>query len=148
MVTNTPRSSREVLRRTSMRFSARATFGAVALCGALALPQLGHAQIYSYSPDNADEKIPGNVYFGAAKNSDGRFLAGVTVVLKTAIADFVLVTDETGRFRMKLPLDTKPSDVTASCSRRGYVLVKAVKRAPRGQAVTPVEVNCVLRQEA
>ena len=117
-------------------------------CGALAAPQVGSAQIYSYSPGNADEQQPGNVYFGAAKNSDGRFLPGVTVVLKTAVADFVLVTDEAGRFRMKLPVDTKPADVSASCSRLGYVLVKAVKRAPRGQSLTPVEVNCVLRQEA
>ena len=112
--------------------------------GAFALVTPAVAQIYSYSPNNADE-LPGNVYFGAAKDNEGHFLSGVTVVLKTSQADFVLVTDETGRFRMKLPVKTKPGDVAASCSRRGYALVKAVKRAPRGQAVTPVEVNCVLR---
>lgn len=112
----------------------------------LATPALGFAQIYSYSPNNADE-LPGNVYFGAAKDSNGQFLAGVTVVLKTAVADFVLVTEESGRFRVKLPLETKPAEVAASCSRRGYVLVKALKRAPRSQGLTPVEVNCVLRRE-
>jgi hypothetical protein len=118
---------------------------ALLAAGALAAP-LAVAQIYSYSPTNADEQQPGNVYFGAAKDDDGDFLAGVTVVLKTDVADFVLVTDEAGRFRMKLPADTKPTDVTASCSRRGYVLVKAQKRTPRGQSLTPVEVNCVLRE--
>lgn len=111
----------------------------------LALPALAVAQIYSYSPNNADEQA-GNVYFGAAKGSDGQFMAGVSVVLKTAAADFVMVTDESGRFRMKLPPEIKPTDVTASCSRRGYVLVKAQKRSPRGTKLTPVEVNCVLQQ--
>lgn len=114
--------------------------------GCLLAPAIAGAQIYSYSPNNADEQ-PGNLYFGAAKGSDGQYLAGVTVVLRTAVADFVLVTDESGRFRMKLPVDTKPADVTASCSRRGYVLVKAVQRPPRRQGLTPVEVNCVLRPE-
>lgn len=132
----------------SRRFPAHRILPTLLACVSLAAPQLGIAQIYSYSPDNADEQQPGNVYFGAAKNSEGRLLPGVTVVLTTAMADFVLVTDESGRFRMKLPLDTKPADVAASCSRRGYVLVKALKRTPRGQALTPVEVNCVLRRDA
>jgi hypothetical protein len=135
------------LRRQSphRRIRARVVGAALLVGGPLTAP-LALAQIYSYSPTNADEQQPGNVYFGAAKDDDGQFLAGVTVVLKTDLADFVLVTDEAGRFRMKLPADTKPADVTASCSRRGYVLVKAQKRAPRGQSLTPVEVNCVLRE--
>ena len=112
----------------------------------LAMPAVALAQIYSYSPNNADE-LAGNVYFGAAKGSDGQFMAGVSVVLKTAAADFVMVTDESGRFRMKLPPEIKPTDVVASCSRRGYVLVRAQKRSPRGKTLTPVEVNCVLQRE-
>lgn len=119
---------------------------ALLACLCVAVPGLALAQIYSYSPNNADEQ-PGNVYFGSAKGSDGRFMAGVSVVLKTDVADFVMVTDESGRFRMTLPLDVKPADVAASCSRRGYVLVKAQKRAPRGTKLTPVEVNCVLQRQ-
>lgn len=119
---------------------------ALLACSCLALPALALAQIYSYSPNNADE-LPGNVYFGSAKGSDGRFMAGVSVVLKTDMADFVMVTDESGRFRMTLPLEIKPAEVAASCSRRGYVLVKAQKRSPRGKTLTPVEVNCVLQRE-
>lgn len=130
----------------SRRAPARPVYQALLAGCWLAAPAPGFAQVYSYSPNNPDE-LPGNVYFGAAKDSNGQFLAGVTVVLKTAVADFVVVTEESGRFRVKLPLETKPADVVASCSRRGYVLVKALKRAPRGQALTPVEVNCVLQRE-
>ena len=113
------------------------------LAGALASAP-AFAQGYTYSPTNADEQ-PGNVYFGSAKDADGRMLAGVTVVLTTTAADFVMVTDETGRFRMVLPLKYRPKDVSASCSRRGYELIRALKRPPRDESLTPVEVSCELR---
>jgi len=120
--------------------------GWVAVCLLLGSTLPAFAQGYTYSPMNADEQ-PGNVYFGTAKDADGKFLAGVTVVLATANADFVLVTYESGRFRMLLPVKVRPSDVRASCSRRGYVLEQAMKRPPRGRALTPVEINCRLRRE-
>ena len=112
-----------------------------------ALPLAASAQGYTYSPTNADEQ-PGNVYFGTAKTADGQFLSGVTVVLTTPQADFVMVTDATGHFRMLLPVKLRPRDVKASCSRRGFTLEAVLKRPPRGAALTPVEVNCRLQPAA
>ena len=99
---------------------------------------------YGYDPAAHLNDVPGNVYFGSAKDSNGDYVAGATIVLDTKKVEFVTVTDPTGRFRLELPTDVLPADVTPRCSRKDYKLGEITKRLPPDGAPTPVEVNCVL----
>ncbi len=99
---------------------------------------------YGYDPAAHQNDAPGNVYFGSAKNTDGDFVPGATIVLDTKKVEFVTVSDPTGRFRLELPVDMLPADVTPRCSRKDYKLGEITKRLPPAGAPTPVEVNCVL----
>ena len=102
------------------------------------------AQLYSDFNVVGDNVIPSNVYFGAAKDSDGNYISGATVVAATALMDFVAVTDRRGRFRLTLPVDIAPADVEARCSHNAYRDSSVVRRLPRGQALSPVEISCRL----
>lgn len=93
------------------------------------------------------ERRPGNIYFGSAKDTDGRLLQGVTVVLVTSKVDFVVVTGPDGRFRLELPKDLHSMDVAPRCSKSGYAVGRAIKRPPSGGALSPVQVDCVLRRD-
>ena len=57
---------------------------------------------------------------------------------------YVGVTDATGRFRLRLPRDIRPDQVSPRCSKRGYKLVKFIKRPPPRGATTPVEIDFIL----
>ena len=101
------------------------------------------AQLYSdFSPASNDSAE--NVYFGAAKDGDGNYVRGATVVVATSLMDFVAVTDDQGRFRLSLPVDITPSEVKARCSHNAYRDSRIVRRLPRGEALTPVEISCRL----
>ena len=101
---------------------------------------------YGYDPAAHQNDAPGNVYFGSAKDTNGDFVAGATIVLDSKKVGFVTVTDATGRFRLELPTDMLPADVTPRCSRKDYKVGEIVKRLPPAGAPTPVEVNCVLNK--
>jgi hypothetical protein len=101
---------------------------------------------YGYDPASTYKDGPGNIYFGVARNASGNYVPGVTVILETRDVNFVLYTDDTGRFRTKLPLNVNPGDVTAHCSRNGYRAVKVIKRTPPAGRPSPVQVDCVLQQ--
>ena len=98
---------------------------------------------YGFAPPDAD-KLPGNVYYGSARDGSGKFVTGATIVLQTAQSDFVTVTDAAGRFRIKLPVGTRPGDVRARCSRKGYGAAQIIRRLPPGGMLTPVELDCRL----
>jgi hypothetical protein len=116
------------------------------LAGVLALSAAPRALSgwYGWDPSVPREHRPGNIYFGSAKDARGRFLAGVTIVLVTPSVDFVTVTDPAGRFRLEIPQELRMSDVTPRCSKNGYAVGQVIKRPPRGDALTPVQVDCVL----
>jgi hypothetical protein len=103
---------------------------------------------YSYDPSAADELgKPGNLYFGAAKDERGAYVPAVTITLESNQTSFVLVTDEQGRFRAKLPLETLPANVRPTCSKPGYLALRVTKRpGPKG-APSPVQVDCLLRRQ-
>ncbi len=110
------------------------------------LPAAGFAQLYGdYNPEDFKQEHPANVYFGSVKNEDGDYVEGATVVLASARLDFVAVTNALGRFRMELPVEIAPDQVDPGCSRNGYTGARVIKRPPRGDALSPVEVNCILR---
>jgi hypothetical protein len=125
----------------------RASFAAVLIVFAALMPRGTFAQ-YSYDPSAADELgRPGNLYFGAAKEIRGGYVAGVTIVLETDQTNFVLITTAQGRFRAKLPLDTLPQNVKPSCSKPGYLVLRVSKRLPPGRGKSPVQVDCLLRRQ-
>jgi hypothetical protein len=115
---------------------------ALLLCGSIP------AQ-YVFDPSAAHElEKSGNKYFGSAKDDKGVLIAGVTVLLEADDTNYVLTTDEQGRFRTTLPGTIAPKDVKAKCWRDGYQFVRVNKRlAPKG-ALSPVQVDCVLRLAA
>jgi hypothetical protein len=102
---------------------------------------------YGWDPSVPREHRPGNIYFGSAKDEDGRYLPGVTVVLVTPQVDFVTVTDPTGRFRLEVPKEVNDTDVSPRCSKNGYAVGRVIKRPPRADATTPVELNCLLDRD-
>lgn len=104
---------------------------------------LAHAQ-YTYNPANADEG-PGIRYFGSAKDDKGALLPGVSVLLSTPQLSFLVVTDDQGRFRVNLPLDMRPENVTAKCFKAGLQVVQTSKRPGPTGPKTTVQVDCVLR---
>lgn len=118
-------------------------------CGLTVLLALGvagvvHAAAYVFDPSAAHEKGAVNAWFGSARSTDGRYLPGVTMLLETRKIDYVIVTDARGRFRIKLPLDLAPADVTPRCSRAGYRQARISKRLPPGGRSSPVQVDCFL----
>lgn len=120
--------------------------GRAGLAGLLALGVAGvvHAAAYVFDPSAVHEKGAVNAWFGSARTTDGRYVAGVTVLLETRKIDYVIVTDARGRFRIKLPLDLAPTDVTPRCSKSGYQQVRISKRLPPGGRSSPVQVDCFL----
>ena len=85
-----------------------------------------------------------NVYFGSTKDSDGKFLSDVTVSLDTEATSYVMVTDDAGRFKIVIPKDILPSQVTFRCAKPGYVQLRAVTRPPPNKAISPMQADCVL----
>lgn len=105
---------------------------------------------YTYNPNNADEKTPGVRYFGSAKDDRGALLAGVVVIVRTSLANYTLLTDETGHFHVKVPFHLIPSGqlVFTTCYKSGYALVRMTRR-PGIPGQNPAEqIDCVLRRAA
>lgn len=102
------------------------------------------AQLYSDFDVPDSGAAPANIYFGAARDDRGRYVSGATVVVATAQMDFVAVTDRHGRFRLRLPLEVAPAEVEARCSHNDYRRSRILRRLPRGDALTPVELSCRL----
>lgn len=112
---------------------------------ALVLQGTVQAGGYTYDPSSAHERGPSTVYFGSARTAEGKYISGVTIVITTPTVDFVVATDDAGRFRLELPMQMAVSDVTARCSKPGMTVVRVSKRPYPGKDLTPVEVNCLLK---
>jgi hypothetical protein len=108
---------------------------------------LGASAQYVFNPANADEQTPGIRYFGSAKDDNGSMLPGVVIRLNTPNIEYVLFTDEQGRFRKKLPVDAVPSAVSATCAKPGFELVRVTKRPGEGPRPS-VQIDCLLRAAA
>jgi hypothetical protein len=100
---------------------------------------------YSYDPAAADEQGPPGIrYFGSVKDDSGAFIPGATILLDSQQSSFVFVTDEQGRFRGTLPMDSQVSSVTTKCWKAGFQFIRISKRlGPQGLKPT-VQVDCVL----
>ena len=120
---------------------------AIAVSVAFASPTPAWAQ-YSFDQSRHDDEAPGVRYFGSAKDSKGSRLSGVTFVFDTGPAMYVFVTDDEGRFRGKLPLETTSAPVQARCSKPGYQLVRVTQRPGPKRAAAPIQVDCILQAAA
>ena len=101
---------------------------------------------YGFDPSMLVDDKEVNIYFGPVRDSAGTLLPNTTVILDNSHNDstYVGVTDATGRFRLRLPRDIRPDQVAPRCSKRGYTLVKLIKRPPPRGATTPVEIDFIL----
>jgi hypothetical protein len=114
-------------------------FGAAALT----VSSCASAQ-YTFDPAAADEQGKGVKYFGSAKDDKGSLIPGVTVLLTVGQNSFVFVTDDSGRYRGVLPLETLPKNISAKCSKNGFEFVRAIKRPGLDAPKPYVQVDCVL----
>jgi len=105
----------------------------------------GAALAQMYLPDariQADDTT--NVYFGSTKDVDGHFLSGVAAEVRGGNATYVMVTDDAGRFKIRVPKALPASALKVGCSKPGYVLVRVVKRPPPKGATSPMQADCIL----
>lgn len=105
---------------------------------------------YGYDPSTIVDDKEVNIYFGSVRDNAGTMLPNTSVILDNAHNNnvYVGVTDAMGRFRLRLPRDIAPDQVSPRCSKRGYTLVKIIKRPPPGGATTPVEIDFILAPSA
>jgi hypothetical protein len=96
---------------------------------------------YSYDPRNQDEQGPGIKYFGSVKDDRGALLNGAVVMIQH---EYMLVSDDQGRFRSNLPANLPGEKVAVTCSHPGYQPIRIIKRlGPHGPKEI-VEVDCVM----
>lgn len=99
---------------------------------------------YIYNPANADEG-PSVRFFGSAKDVNGALLPGVSILLESGQLGVLVTTNEQGRYRIDLPVDTRVDRVTAKCFKTGLKLVRLNRRpGPKGPKVV-VQLDCVLQ---
>jgi hypothetical protein len=102
---------------------------------------------YSYDPGNADEQAGAGIrYFGSAKDTNGMLVPGATIVVSNEQSRFVFLTDETGRFRGRLPPDLVRDKVTIKCWKQGFRFVQVAKRAGPRSVKPTVQVDCMLQK--
>lgn len=85
-------------------------------------------------------------YFGSTKDDRGRRIVDVSLVLDSAMASFVVLSDGSGRFSSALPLNMRPKLVTPRCVRPGYRMVRVTKRPGSFRGQDFVQIDCVMRR--
>lgn len=90
----------------------------------------------------------GSPFFGFAKESNGRYLAGTTITatIKSMNSSVTAHTDVQGHYRIPgFAKDINPKDVEISCAKDGYKQVSVRRRPPAGGGTNPpIEVDCTL----
>ena len=101
---------------------------------------------YGFDPSMLADNKDVNIYFGSVRDGAGTLLPNTTVILDNShnSSTYVGVTDAMGRYRLKLPRDIRPDQVSPRCSKRGYKLARFIKRTPPRGATTPVEIDFIL----
>ena len=97
----------------------------------------------SWGASNADEGVP---YFGAIRDTKGKFIPNVSVSATTASGStFVVQADNMGHYR--IPGFSKSVDaklVQIECRKTGYKLIARDRRLMRGNDKAPIETNCLM----
>jgi hypothetical protein len=102
----------------------------------------------SLDEDDEDQSNAGVSFFGFAKDLNrGGGVADVKVSadIKNRNASLVTRTDDQGHFKFSgFSKEIDPKDVEITCSKDGYKLQRTVRRQPPGDAISTVEVDCLM----
>src|ERR1700751_4897160 len=132
-----------------MTKSARASLlVALALLVPLGVSGMAWAGGASLDEDEEDDSNVGVSFFGFARDLDrGGGVADVKVSaeIKNRNASLVTRTDDQGHFKFSgFSKEIDPKDVEITCSKEGYKLQRTVRRQPPGDAISTVEVDCLM----
>ena len=120
----------------------------LALVLPLAVAGMAWAGGASLDEDDEDQSNVGVSFFGFAKDLDrggGVADAKVSAEIKNRNASLVTRTDEQGHFKFSgFSKEIDPKDVEITCTKEGYKLQRTVRRQPPGDAVSTVEVDCLM----
>src|ERR1700683_5697648 len=120
----------------------------VALAFPLAVASMAWAGGASLDEDEEDDTNAGVSFFGFAKDLDhggGVPDAKVSAEIKNRNASLVTRTDDQGHFKFSgFSKDIDPKDVEITCSKEGYKLQRTIRRQPPGDAISTVEVDCLM----
>lgn len=86
-------------------------------------------------------------YIGAVKDVDGNILADakVTAELKSGNLSLIARTDATGRYRIPgFAQASDPNDVSITCAKEGYTLIRAIRRRTTVEPGAPIETDCLM----
>ena len=92
----------------------------------------------------------GPSYFGFVRDARGTPVADAKVSLKLASGlSYVTRSDRRGLYRVSgLGKEIKPAEVTVSCAKEGYRLLRTVRvPPPRGKTPKALEVQCYMQRE-
>ncbi len=122
-------------------------FALALACLVLAAPQLARGGAGVNDPHEHDDDGP--AYFGFVRDARGAPVADAKVTLKLPSGlSYVVRSDRAGLYRARgLGKEIKPADVSISCAKDGYDMLRVVRRPPaRGKAVKAVETECRLQR--
>ena len=136
-------------RAENMKTSVRASLLlGLALIVPLALASAAWAGGASLDEDEEDTSNAGVSFFGFAKDLDhggGVADAKVSADIKNRNASLVTRTDDQGHFKFSgFSKEIDPKDVDITCSKEGFKLQRIVRRQAAGDAVSTVEVDCLM----
>jgi hypothetical protein len=99
-----------------------------------------------------DEHSPdeGPRYFGFVRDERGAPVADARVTATHKTLSLVTRSIATGAYRLRgFKNDIDPKDVTISCSKEGYTVVRVFRRPiPKGQPVKAIETECRLKRQS
>jgi hypothetical protein len=126
----------------------RAENMAFALIVPFAMASAAWAGGASLDEDEEDTSNAGVSFFGFAKDLDrggGVADAKVSADIKNRNASLVTRTDDQGHFKFSgFSKEIDPKDVEITCSKDGFKLQRTIRRQAAGDAVSTVEVDCLM----
>ena len=136
-------------RAGNMKTSERASLLlGVALLVPFAMASAAWAGGASLDEDEEDQSNAGVSFFGFAKDLNrggGVADAKVSADIKNRNASLVTRTDDQGHFKFSgFSKDIDPKDVEITCSKDGFKLQRTIRRQAAGDAVSTVEVDCLM----
>jgi hypothetical protein len=99
------------------------------------------------APDEHDPD-EGPRYFGFVRDERGAPIADARVTATHKSLSLATRSTSTGAYRLRgFMKDVDPNEVTISCAKDGYTVVRVYKRpTPKGQPVKAVETECRLKR--
>ena len=102
----------------------------------------------SLDEDEEDDSNAGVSFFGFAKDLNrggGIPDAKVSADIKNRNASLVTRTDDQGHFKFSgFSKEIDPKDVEITCTKEGFKLQRTIRRQAAGDAVSTVEVDCLM----